>query len=142
MEKELDDIEFDELLADKRHKELSVVLKAIKTLLEKPADTSTALAIEKLGGQLAKLLSEQKPTPVTVNSPDVKVEVNQEKVITSLGELSKDLLVELRKFNTRPIPSEFNIINEYGNLKTVKITYTTADKLTYKNQIDKPKYQA
>lgn len=132
MAKEVEDIEFDELMAEKRHRELKGILTAVKSLLEKPSDTSTTAAIEKMASDLTKLLSEQKPLPITVNSPDVNVQVSTKDFVSSVEQLSKDLLEELRKFNSRPIPSQFDIEHNYGNLKTVKIVYSTADKLNYK----------
>ena len=129
MEKELEDIEFDELIAEKRHQELKGILSAVKSLLGKPADTSTAAAIEKMARELSKLLSEQKP--VTVNPPDVNVVVDNKEIL-NLEKKIDELLKEVKKSNDRPIPSQFEIEYNYGNLRTVKIVYSAADKLTYK----------
>ena len=128
---DIDEQFFAEELAAKRHRELSGILKAVKLLLEKPSDNSTAVAIGKLVTKLEGL----KPQEVHVEAPkapNVNVEVNQDKVISSVEQLSKDLLFELRKFNERPIPTKFDIEYNYGDLKTVNIQYTTADKLNHK----------
>ena len=133
MGKEVEDIEFDELMAEKRHKELSGLLKEVKKLLDKPTDNSTSEAIEKLATNLSKLLSEQKSLPITVNSPDVNVEINQEKVVNSLGKLSENLLSELKKFNERPIPVSFEIkTDNWNNLRTVNIRYESSSNLIFK----------
>lgn len=133
MGKEVEDIEFDELMAEKRHKELSGLLKDVKKLLDKPTDNSTSEAIEKLATNLSKLLSEQKSLPITVNSPDVNVEINQEKVVNSLGKLSENLLSELKKFNERPIPVSFEIkTDNWNNLRTVNIRYESSSNLIFK----------
>jgi len=134
MAKEVEDIEFDELMAEKRHKELKGILTAVKLLLDKPTDNSTAAAIEKhirALNDLVKVLGEQKQ--VEISSPSVNVEVNQEKVVNSLSELSRDLLEELRKFNNKPIPISFEVkTDNWNNLRTVNIQYSTSDKLNYK----------
>jgi len=70
---------------------------------------------------------------VEISSPSVNVEVNQEKVVNSLSELSRDLLEELRKFNNKPIPISFEVkTDNWNNLRTVNIQYSTSDKLNYK----------
>ena len=132
-EKEQEDIEFDELLAARRHNELSDLLKDLKTLLSNPADTSITESIERHIGvvnELAKTLSVQKE--IILKSPDVNVSVGTEKFVSSVEKLSVDLLEELKKFNNRPIPSHFDVEYSYGNMKTVRIVYTEAGKLNNK----------
>lgn len=117
IEKE-DYIEFDELLADKRHKEITGTLRGIALLLNKPPDQSVPNAIEKLANKLGEI-----KTP-DLKQPEVKVEINQDKVVTSVEELSRNLLEELRKFNERPVADKFHLERDYyGNIISVKIVY-------------------
>jgi len=122
MDIEKDDIDFDELLAEKRHNELSGILKGIKALLGKDNDKGVQLAIEKLVDKLESL----KPPEIRMpepKAPEVKVEVSTKEFVTSIDKLAKDLLVELRKFNDRPIVDEFKLkIGNWGE-KTVKVIY-------------------
>jgi hypothetical protein len=43
-------------------------------------------------------------------------------------EMSKNLLAELQKFNSRPIPVRFDIESTFGNLTSVKIVYQSTKK--------------
>jgi len=125
-EKEQEDIEFDELLAARRHKELSDLLKDLKTLLSNPADTSITESIERHIGvvnELAKTLSVQKE--IILKSPDVNVSVGTEQIVSSVEKLSIDLLAELKKFNDRPLVASFKPIYSYGNIASIDIVYKT-----------------
>jgi hypothetical protein len=120
---EREDREFDQLLADKRHKELCSVFKEIKEILSQPDQQQTV--IEKKIGSFEELLrSFTTQKTVTVKSPDVKVEVNQQEVVKSVMDMSQKLLRELEKFNKRPIPVRFDIEqNRAGSMTAVNIIY-------------------
>ena len=122
MSKEKEDIEFEELLADKRHRELSGALKGIATLLNKPPDKSVSDAIERL---VAKL-GEMKPPEMKMSemkTPDVKVEVNTKDFVTSVDNLASGLLAELKKFNERPIVDSFKLETGNWGQKIVRVIY-------------------
>ena len=114
---EIEEREFDEALATKRHSELKGVLSDIAKLLDKPVDKSLSESIERL----AEELRNQKPPEV--KAPEVNVSVEQEKVVNSVEKLATDLLFELRKFNERPPVDEFRLISYGYGGKTVKVIY-------------------
>lgn len=112
---EKEEKEFELLLADKRHKELISVFQEIKNLLSSPDRQQKAL--ENKVASFENLLKE-------LQKPEVKVEVRQEEVVKSVMEMSKNLLVELEKFNKRPIPVKFEVeVNRFGEMSAVNIMY-------------------
>lgn len=118
---EIEEKEFNMLLAEKRHKEMISIFSDIKKLLSQPSQRQSDL--DGKMNQFEELIKSLK-TPVTVKSPDVKVQVNQDELAKSISEMSKDLLIELKKFNERPVPVRFDIEqNRFGNLSAVNIVY-------------------
>jgi hypothetical protein len=116
---EKEDKEFNLLIADKRHKELISVFQEIKNILSSP-DTQH----KSLEGKVASFENMLKE----LQKPEVKVEVNQQEVVKSVMEMSKNLLKELEKFNKRPIPVKFEIEqNRFGNMTAVNIIYKNTD---------------
>lgn len=88
MGKEIDieDEKFETLLADKRHRELTGTIKSIATHLSNNDDKEVVNAINKQGEKIVELVEAIKgmPKPEKQDSPQVNVEVNQDKVISSL----------------------------------------------------------
>lgn len=130
MNDEVEDIEFEIRLAEKRHNELKNSLNAISNALSKDNDDKIVIAIEKQTNsinQLSTLISKL-PTP---EKPEVSIEVNQDKVISSLNGIAEkiiksnsDLLSEIKKYNERPILDKFKIVKDsYGNTKTIELVY-------------------
>ena len=110
------------IIEEDRHKELAGALKGIAAILSKSNDKGVQVAIEKLAAKLEGLKPPEIKMP-ELKAPDVKVEVSTKEFVTSIDNLAKDLLVELRKFNSRPIPDSFKLeIDNWGG-KTVKINY-------------------
>ena len=110
------------IIEEDRHKELAGVLKGIKDALSKSNDKGVQVAIEKLAAKLEGLKPPEIKMP-ELKAPDVKVEVSTKEFVTSIDNLAKDLLVELRKFNERPIVSEFKLETGQWGAKTVKVIY-------------------
>lgn len=124
---EKEDREFEQLLADKRHKELISVFEEIKNILSSP-DQQQVVLEKKIGSFEELLRSVVNQKTVTVKAPDVNVEVKQDEVVKSVMEMGKNLLKELEKFNKRPIPVKFEIEqNRFGNMTAVNIVYKNND---------------
>jgi len=121
---EIDDNEFDYIIAEKRHKELAGTLKGLVTILskEKKDDDKVVAAIEKLSNKLNEL----KPQPFPkIPSPEVKVETNQSEVVDAVKKLSLDLLGELRKYNNKPIVDKYEFDFKRGYQNTGEIQKAT-----------------
>jgi hypothetical protein len=90
MAKEKDDIEFEELLAEKRHKELAGKLSGIATALNKPEkeDKAVADAIKESARASQAVADAIKNIPQP-KTPDVKVQISQQEIVTSLEGICK-----------------------------------------------------
>jgi hypothetical protein len=95
MDLEENDIEFEQLLQDKRHKELLGTLKGIASLLSKDNSNDSGIisAIEKQSGKIEKFVQVIKELP----QPKVNVEVNNDNVQTSITEMANSILGSLNE---------------------------------------------
>lgn len=136
-----DDIDEDKLetllIENERHDDLMEALGKIAGLL--PADNKPLIeAVKKhtdvLTEKFIKAI-ENLPVPDKPDTPEVNVELNQDKVITSITkqgeewqEVAKLLLDELIKSNNRPIPESFVVTetSHEGFIRKVKINYKGA----------------
>lgn len=121
--------EFQLLMEERRNKEQTALLAELKGLLKKGND-SGSLAIQQKIGELTNVMAHQKQTKL--DAPEVKVEISTKEIVSSVEKLNQELLVELKKFNERPIPIQFDVEYRYGSLRTVKIIYSKDDKNTKK----------
>lgn len=121
--------EFQLLMEERRNKEQTALLVELKGLLKKGND-SGSLAIQQKIGELTNVMTQQKQTKL--DAPEVKVEISTKEIVSSVEKLNQELLVELKKFNERPIPIQFDVEYRYGSLRTVKIIYSKDDKNTKK----------
>lgn len=140
MSKELDieDEKFEALLQEKRHKELTTSLKAISLALVTKNDEAVIEAINGQGekiGELVKAIQEI-PQPEKPEKPEVNVELNQDKVITLLGEISKEIIESNNKvieaLENRLLPDSFELIKNYGVTQSVKVNYKPANQVATK----------
>ena len=137
MAKEIEDKEFDDLLADKRHTELKGALKGIATLLSKPEkDDNKAIvdAIKKQGESLEKVAAaiSNQPKP---EKPEVNVTIENKEILSLLREVKDGNDKMLKALESKPMVESFDFqYDNWGGIKTAKVNY--------KNQIPKPKYQA
>jgi len=100
------------LIAEKRHQELKDVLNGI---LNKKDDNSISKSIESHIAVINELISK---------TPKPSIELNQEKVVSSIEKLSKELLIELKKYNERPMVDKFDMVrNQWGIIESVKVSY-------------------
>ena len=125
------------LIENERHDDLMEALGKIAELL--PADNKPLIeAVKKhtdvLTEKFIKAI-ENLPVPDKPDTPEVNVELNQDKVITSITkqgeewqEVAKLLLDELIKSNNRPIPESFVVTetSHEGFIRKVKINYKGA----------------
>ena len=138
MGKEIDDIEFDDLLADKRHKEITGRLGKLVEALNKPEkekdDKAIVDAIKKQGESLDKVAAAIANQPKPEKS-EVKVEVNNQEILPLLREIKEGNEKLLQAIENRNLVESFDFqYDNWGSIKTAKVNY--------KNQIPKPKYQA
>lgn len=142
MAKEKDDKEFEDLLAEKRHKEVTQSLKGIATLLSKPEksneDKQIIDAINKQGEAIERVAAaiQSQPKP---EKPEVNVELNNTEVVTLLREVKEGQKAIIEAFGNRPMVDKFDFEKDnWGNIKTAKVIYKPMNQVT----ISKSKYQA
>ena len=134
---EIEDDEFDEIVAEKRHKEISGTLKTIASALSKDKDDRAVVnAINGQGEKVAALVKaiENLPKPEKVN-----VEINQDKILSSLQQISKDIIESNNKviaaLENRLLPDNFELEKGYGGITTsVKVNYKQANLIKIKNK--------
>lgn len=138
MGKELDieDEKFETLLADKRHKELTVTLKAIAANLLNNSDKEVVNAINGQGDKIGDLVKAIQAIPKP-EKPQVNVDVNQDKVISSLQQICTDIVDSNNKvieaLEKRLLPDTFTLVKSYGGVtESVKVNYKTSNQLIVK----------
>lgn len=137
---EIEDIEFDKLLQDKRHKELTSSLKAMATALSNNNDKSVVDAINKQGNNIEKLVNaiQSIPKPEKYESPIVNVEVNPKEFVSSINKICDDIVASNNKvieaLEKRILPDTFTLVKTYGGFtESVKVNYKPANQITIKN---------
>lgn len=120
---QLEDDDFEALLAEKRHKELSGALKAIAVSLSKDTDKESVAAIEKQTQILEKFVQEV----ANFEKSESKVELDQDKVVKSICEMKDAIIKAIADANEKRVEVkgnkswEFNVVRGYGG---------TIDKIT------------
>jgi len=139
MAKEVEDKEFEELLADRRHKEVTVALRGIATLLNKPEkeDKAVADAIRESAKAQQAVAQAIKDIPQP-KTPDVKVQISQQEIVTSLEGICKRIedsnksVVEAME--KKLYVDTFKVTNSgyNGNEKTINVIYKPMNQITIK----------
>ena len=136
---ENDDIEFDKLLQDKRHKELTNSLKAMATALSNNSDKAVVDAMNKQGDNIGQLVSAIKsmPKPDKPENPIVNVEINPQEFVSSINKICEDIVASNNKvietLNNRLLPDTFTLVKDYGGTtQSVKVNYKQANNITTK----------
>jgi anion-transporting ArsA/GET3 family ATPase len=131
---EIEDDEFDEIVAEKRHKEITKKLGDVATALSNQSDKAIVNAINGQGEKVAALVKaiENLPNPEKVN-----VEINQDKILPSLQQISKDIIESNNKviaaLENRLLPDNFELVKGYGGITTsVKVNSKQANQITIK----------
>ncbi len=120
----MEDLEFKELLLEKRHKEVTQLIKAllskdnkdlVDALREQPKAIKDAIS--------AIIQSIPKP-----EKPEVNVEVNQQEIVTSLEAICEKIIksneLVIKALNEKPLIESFDLQRDnWGNTKTVKVNY-------------------
>lgn len=123
MEKEIEDLEFDTLLAEKRHNGIVTLLSKILTELNKDKDGKTNALLEKQIKSVEAMVSSMKSL-----NPEVNVEVNQNQVIKSIHELGDQIikgLNDLKKSINQKRSYKFKFKRyDNGYIEEVDVTQT------------------
>jgi hypothetical protein len=135
MGNEIDDKDFDELLADKRHRELSSGLKGIATLLNKPDkdDKQIVDAIKKQGEAIEKvadaILNQPKP-----EKPEVNVTTENKEIIPLLREIKEGNDKILKALESKLYVDSFYVraTGNYGEDKMIDVSYKPMSQITIK----------
>ena len=137
-ELDIEDERFEALLSDKRHKELTGSLRAIASHLSSKDDKEVVEAIRNQGekiGELVKAIKEI-PIPEKPEKPEVNIELNQDKLVTLLGEICIDIVASNNKvieaLENRLLPDSFELIKNYGVTQSVKVNYKPANQMAVK----------
>lgn len=120
-----EDKEFDQLLQEKRYKELSGTMRDIHAILSQKTDNKTVSAIERQETIIKRLIDEVKNTP--------KLRLNQEEIVTSVQKVTSDILKALTELRQelnksvapKPIKPKkwiFDIKRNYGYIESVTAT--------------------
>ena len=134
---DIEQIEFERLLADKRHKEHSYLLKSIATALSKDDDKEVIDAINKQGNNFGELIKAIKDIPQT-ELPEVNITLNPKEFVSSINKICKDILESNEKIietlNTRLLPHSFILVKDSrGTTESVNVLYKPSNKITIKN---------
>lgn len=135
MGKEIEDIEFDDLLADKRHKQQMDALKGIATLLNKPEkNDGVKEAVEKQSAAIEKVAMAIQNLPKP-EKPEVNIVTDNKEIVSLIREIKEGNEKILQALNNKQLVSDFDFqYDNWGNIKTAKVNYKTG--------IPKTKYQA
>jgi hypothetical protein len=98
-------------MADKRHKEMKVLLTAISKHLSDNNDSDTLI-------QAIKNMPKNEP-PI--------INIEQEKIVLSLEQMHSDIIASNNKvielLSNRLMPSSFELVKNFGVTQSVKVTY-------------------
>lgn len=142
MDIEKDDKDFDELLAEKRHKEQTGLLKGIATSLNKPQDNGVVDAIKESTKATAGLIEAVKSIPKP-EKPEVNIEFSPKEIVSSLQVICDKIVASNEKviaaLENKQLVDEFKMQqDQWGTTKTIKVIYKKASEIAY----PKTKYQA
>lgn len=113
---EKDDIEFETLLADKRHKELIGTLREIILSVGQDKDGRVVKAIENQEATIKRLIESTRPAPTKQN-----INVNQAEVVISIEKMGKELLnglADLKQAVERPRTTTMTVKRNFGGYMT------------------------
>lgn len=120
----MEDLEFKELLLEKRHKEVTQLIKAL--LSKDNKDLVDALREQpKAIKDAFSAIIQSIPKP---EKPEVNVEVNQQEIVTSLEAICEKIIksneLVIKALNEKPLIESFDLQRDnWGNTKTVKVNY-------------------
>lgn len=123
---DIEDDEFNDLLADKRHRELSGSLKKIAVLLSQKDDGAMSVIksnMDAFGNIINLIKTQQKEVTVTVNNNEL---------LPLLREIKEGNDRILTAMSNKPIVSTFIVENTDRYTKTIEVIYKKASQATFK----------
>jgi len=125
---EIDDDEFNEIVAEKRHKELTKQLSDLTAAITSKSDNSVADAIKGQVDNIRLLVKaiQEIPKPNTPN-----IELNPKEFVTSAQQICKNIIDSNNKvieaLENRLLPDTFDLIKTIGGVtQSVKVNYKKA----------------
>jgi hypothetical protein len=137
MDDGMNDIEFNELLEEKRHRDLTVALRNIATSLNQPKSDVVAEAIRQNNEATRGLIEAVKNLPKP-EKPEVNVQVDNQKIITSLEDICGKIVASnkevLEALKNKPMVHSFQVKPSGWNNteKTINVIYQPASQITIK----------
>lgn len=127
---DIEELKFESLLADKRHNEVSNLLKAITDALAKDDNNEVVEAINKQGDNFGELIKAIKSIPKT-ELPEVNVNLNPTEFVDSINKICEEIIKSndkvIEALNTRLLPDTFTLIKTYAGItESVKVNYKEA----------------
>ena len=143
---DIEEQQFAEELAKKRHKETMGALKGISSLLNKPQkenDNKDVVDAINKNIEVTKLLVQSIKEIPQPEKPEVNITVPQQEIITSLQGICDKIVASneevIKALNNKTLVDEFKIEkDQWGSFKTVKVIYKMNTQVMY----SKPKAQA
>jgi len=134
MDDEKEDIEFRELLSDRRHKEIKATLKDIAAALNKPSNDGYESLIRQNAELSRALIGAIRALP----APEVNVQVDNKSMLTLLEDVC-DKVVQSNKevmdaVSNKLYVDSFVVVNSgfSGNEKTINVVYKPMAQLNIK----------
>ena len=127
---DIEELKFESLLADKRHNEVSYLLKAITDALAKDDSNEVVEAINKQGNNFGELIKAIKSIPKT-ELPEVNVNLNPTEFVDSINKICEEIIKSndkvIEALNTRLLPDTFTLVKTYAGItESVKVIYKEA----------------
>ena len=126
MEQDKEDIEFENLLADSRHKELKSILEQIANSISNMNNKDMSLAIKLQTQRLEELvrtLSKTSTTPID----------DTDKLLPALQGIANEIVTSnsllIETLNTRLLPDSFELNKYMGVTQSVKVKYKQANEI-------------
>jgi CMP-2-keto-3-deoxyoctulosonic acid synthetase len=123
---EVEEDEFNEIVAEKRHKELAQKLGDVATALSMQSDQAVVAAINGQGDRVASLVKaiENIQQPI----------VNNEKIVSLMNQISTDILESnskvIQALEGRLLPDTFELQRSYGGIvQLVKVKYKSSKEI-------------
>jgi chromosome segregation ATPase len=113
------------VLAEKRHNEIKAALKAIEESFknDNKQDEGVKNEIKGLSGKIEQFADAIKKLP----APAVKVDVNNDKMVTSVSQMCKDICAGqdeiLKALNNKPVVDSFTIKKDNWGIKIIQVNY-------------------
>ena len=137
---EIDDDEFDEIVAQKRHKELTKALSSLTGAIAsiKPSDDKGIVqAINSQPAIFKQAMEEVIKSIPREKMPQVNIADDYKKIVSLFEEIISQTVKKIEESNDkvisaledRMLPDSFDLIKNYGVTQQVKVNYISAKKI-------------